>query len=329
MGKVRYGIVSTATIIPRFVKGIRESECGEVVAIAGRDLKKAREMAEELNIEKYYDSYEKIYTDKDVDIVYIATYNGGHFKCVEQALQHGKNVLCEKPLCLTYREAEHLFNLAKEKNVFFMEAQKSVFLPVAQKVKEVVKSGELGEIKWVNIISCHTGAKRGEWFKSLDNGGGILHGAGTYPLEYLLVTFDEELKNYFGNISIKLPVSDNACTMNLRIGENTLVSILWTIDLELESKIEIYGTKGRIIIPNYWKTNRATYFINNEKKQIELPMKSEFVYEINHVNSCILEGRKVSSIMSPFVTLSAIKIIDDTYKKELERIQEEMEEKYE
>ena len=129
---IRYGIVSTASIVPRFVAGVQASQTGEVVAIASRSLSKAQEVATTLGIPKAYGSYEELYADPTVDVIYVATYNKGHYPVAKAALFAGKHVLVEKPFALTLDEAEELFAIAKEKKRFLMEAQKAVFLPITQ-----------------------------------------------------------------------------------------------------------------------------------------------------------------------------------------------------
>ncbi len=85
---MKYGILSTASIVERFVKGIRESKDGTVYAIASRNLETAKRAAEQLNIGQYYGSYEELYEDQNVDIIYIPTVNGMHYRNAYDALMH-------------------------------------------------------------------------------------------------------------------------------------------------------------------------------------------------------------------------------------------------
>lgn len=85
---MKYGILSTASIVERFVKGIRESKDGIVYAIASRDLETAKRAAKQLNIEHYYGSYEELYEDQNVDIIYIPTVNSMHYRNAYDALMH-------------------------------------------------------------------------------------------------------------------------------------------------------------------------------------------------------------------------------------------------
>ncbi|MGO2315120.1 MAG: Gfo/Idh/MocA family protein, partial [Pseudolactococcus laudensis] len=175
MKKVKYGIVSTAQVVPRFIEGVRLTDNGEVAAISSRSLETAQAFATKYNIPKAYGSHAELYADSELDVIYIATYNKGHFPEAKQALLAGKNVLLEKPFTLTLAEAEELFELARVKNLFLMEAQKSVFLPVTQLVKEVVQSNEIGDILSVDSVTAYASIDHISWFNDLKAGGGTVH----------------------------------------------------------------------------------------------------------------------------------------------------------
>jgi predicted dehydrogenase len=153
MRKIRYGIISTAQIVPRFVAGVAASEAGEVRAIASRTLGKAEKMAAELAIPKAYGSYEAVCQDEEIDIVYVATYNQGHYEAAKLALQHHKHVLVEKPFTLKLTQAQELFDLAAKNRCFLMEAQKAVFLPITQMVKSALQQNKIGKIQWLQSIT--------------------------------------------------------------------------------------------------------------------------------------------------------------------------------
>ena len=99
----RYGILSTASIIDRFIAGIRET---------------AKKAAKRLNIENYYGSYDELLCANNIDIVYIPTVNSQHYENCKKALKHHKHVIVEKPFALTVLEAKELFTLAKKIIVF-------------------------------------------------------------------------------------------------------------------------------------------------------------------------------------------------------------------
>ena len=110
----RYGILSTASIVGRYVAGIRESRNGEVYGIASRNEETARKAAEQMNIPHWYSSYEACIEDENIDIVYIPTMNAIHYQWAKYALEHHKHVVVEKPFVLKVEEAEAISNYYKK-----------------------------------------------------------------------------------------------------------------------------------------------------------------------------------------------------------------------
>lgn len=103
---IKWGIISTANIAQKAViPGIKESETGEVYAIASRNLGNAKETAEELEISVAYGSYEELLADPNIDAVYIPLPNHLHKEWSIKAMEAGKHVLCEKPIALNTKEA--------------------------------------------------------------------------------------------------------------------------------------------------------------------------------------------------------------------------------
>ena len=144
METLRYGILSTSSIAPRFIAALREAGAGEVVALSSRSLEKARQKAEEWNIPAAYADHRQLLEDKNVDIVYISNVNAQHYPWAKAALECGKHVVCEKPCTTTQAQTRELFALAKEKGLFLMEAEKMLFLPALLEVKKRIEKGDLG-----------------------------------------------------------------------------------------------------------------------------------------------------------------------------------------
>lgn len=299
MKKINYGILSTASIVPRFVSGVRNSQSGVVTAIASRTESDAEKMATELDIPKSYGSYQELCQDAEVDVVYIATYNKAHYETAMLALENNKHVLLEKPFCLTKKEATHLFAVAKMRDCFIMEAQKAVFLPATLKVKALIESGEIGKVRYINASSSHLGVDRIKWFHSLESGGGALYGSGTYPMEYIQYIMGETFSEGTGTSLMNPGESDLQCNLSLKLPSEVLVTVLITTMIFLESGMTIYGEKGSIWIPNYWKATELS--VTNQEGQItdyHFPTESEFVFEVEHVNRCLAGKYLQSPVMS-------------------------------
>ena len=100
MHPLRYGILSTSSIAPRFIAGVRHAGAGEILALSSRTLEKAREKAALWDIPRAYGSHDALLADPDVNIVYISAVNSQHYPWAKAALEAGKHVICEKP-CTT------------------------------------------------------------------------------------------------------------------------------------------------------------------------------------------------------------------------------------
>lgn len=314
---IKYGILSTASIVERFVRGIRESHDGKVIAIASRSLDKAMIHAGRLNIKKYYGSYEELYEDDDIDVIYIPTVNALHYRDCKNALMHKKHVICEKPFVLKEKEAKELFDLAKKNHCFLMEGQKAVFLPTTKKVKELIEDDVIGDLKYIEFKAGFPGRfTYDHWMYDLNTGGGALYGSATYTIEYLQYLLDNPDMEITGSY-IPCPTgADELCHFTLNLNQKILVSSTIAMNAGLKNEAVFYGDKGYIVVPYFWKSNQLDVYLHNgETLHFNFPYNSEFVYEINHVNDCIKKGQLQSSIMDEKKTIQTIQLVDSLYHK--------------
>ncbi|MGB4589399.1 MAG: Gfo/Idh/MocA family oxidoreductase [Clostridiaceae bacterium] len=311
MKKVRYGILGTARIIDRFVAAVKYSDFGEVSAIASRDLGKARLSAEKLSIGKYYGSYEELYNDQTIDVIYVPTINHMHYTNAKDALLHGKHVVLEKPMTLTQKEAEELFVLAKEKGLFLMEAQKSVFLPVTLETEKLICSGVLGQVHLIDYTISVPNVDF-KWFYDKNSGGGALLGSGSYILSHARKLLQEEFVSYDGVATIGETGIDTQCIFNLKSASGVLVSGRITTLVKAESEARIYGEKGMILIKDFWKARTMSIKLyDGEERILDFPVDYEMIYEVNHINDCIRNGLLNSPIMDSETSIATAGIIEN------------------
>jgi predicted dehydrogenase len=148
--RIRWGILSTANIgIKRFIPGVQKSHNGIVAAIGGRDLAKTRGVAEQLGIPKAYGSYAELLADPDIDAIYNPLPNAMHAEWTLKAAAAGKPTLCEKPLAIDVREAQHMIEGCRERGVLLMEAFMYRFHPQHARVRELIDDGAIGNVRFV------------------------------------------------------------------------------------------------------------------------------------------------------------------------------------
>lgn len=145
---MKWGILATGNIAGKFAQTVGKMEKEEqVVAVGSRSLERGKEFAEKYGISTYYASYEELLADRQVEAVYVATPNRLHFEDCKKCLEAGKHVLCEKPLTTKREESEELYRLAEEKGLFLMEAFWIRFLPLYDKMRELLAEGVIGKLQ--------------------------------------------------------------------------------------------------------------------------------------------------------------------------------------
>ncbi|MCA9781923.1 MAG: Gfo/Idh/MocA family oxidoreductase, partial [Candidatus Eremiobacteraeota bacterium] len=150
-GKVRWGIISTANIgVAKVIPAIQKSAHSEVVAIGSRDAARARAAADDLCIPRAFGSYEELLADPEIDAVYNPLPNHLHVDLTLAAARAGKHVLCEKPIGMNAADAERLREIPE--GIVFMEAFMVRSHPQWARAREIIRSGELGEVRAVRGV---------------------------------------------------------------------------------------------------------------------------------------------------------------------------------
>jgi predicted dehydrogenase len=145
---LRFGILGAARIAPRaLIAPARVVPGAPVVAIAAREVAKARAFAQRHNIPRVLDSYDALVNDPDLDAIYNPLPNALHYEWTLKALRAGKHVLCEKPLASNAREAEAMARAADETGRVLMEAFHYRYHPLAQRVQGIIADGEIGAVR--------------------------------------------------------------------------------------------------------------------------------------------------------------------------------------
>ena len=314
---IRFGILSTASIIDRYIAGIRASKHGYVQAIASRTVEKAKEAAERLNIDTYYGTYEELYNDANVDVIYIPTVNGFHYRDAKNALMHHKHVVVEKPFVLKPEQAKELFEVAKENNCFLMEAQKILFLPATLKVKEMIENNIIGDIHYIELKAGFPSRfNYDHWMYDLSMGGGSFYGSATYTIEYMQFLFNNPKMSINGSYLPSPTGSDEVSNFQLNLNNKILVNSTITMNVALQNGAVFYGDKGYIFVDHFWKSRRVELFLNDGTHEVyPFPVEHEFVYEVDHINECILNQQLTSSIMTPERTIETVELVDRLYRQ--------------
>jgi xylose dehydrogenase (NAD/NADP) len=182
--KLRFGVLSTANIGKNQVNpAIRASRNAELLAVASRDLDRAREFAAAGSIPRYYDAYEALIADPDIDAVYIPLPNSMHREWTIRAAEKGKHVLCEKPLATSVADVREMRAAAAANNIILMEAFMYRFHPRTIKLLECAASGAAGEIRMIRSAFTVKIARPDNIRFLSELGGGCLFDLGCYCVD--------------------------------------------------------------------------------------------------------------------------------------------------
>ncbi|KAJ7696447.1 hypothetical protein B0H17DRAFT_1130861 [Mycena rosella] len=185
---LKFGILGAAAIAPDALINPAKSHPEVVIyAVAARSQKRAAEFARKHGIEKVFggpNGYQELLDDPEIDVVYNPLPNGLHYEWTMKALAAGKHVLLEKPAANTADETRQMFEFAESKGLVLLEAFHYRFHPVAQRVKAILDSGELGAVKststMLNVTRGIFGPSNIRFDHSL--GGGALMDVGCYTI---------------------------------------------------------------------------------------------------------------------------------------------------
>lgn len=312
---VRYGILSTASIVPRFCKGMEQTGNGSVSAISSRDLQKAEQFAANLSIPKAYDDYRSILLDPEIDAVYIPLVNSLHYPYAREALQSGKHVVMEKPFVLHGEEAEELFALAAERKLFLTEAVKAPHLPIYQEILRIIRSNSLGKICYMDFRqSYNSGPYIQGWNREKNMGGGVLYGNEAYFF-HMAEFLNGPIESCYGNASFFTSGAEQQCCISVRFRNNTIASLAVSNLVLFENGLTIYFERGRIFIPDYWKASKALIITEDGKTEtIVCDCEYELQYELKHYNECILSGMLTSPVTPPEKTIRYIRWCEELQK---------------
>lgn len=310
--KIRWGVLGLGNIAHQFVKDLLLVKDAELVAVASRDIDKANEFGKEYDSKFNFGSYEELYACDEVDIIYIATPHSFHAENAIIAMNHGKHVLCEKPIGVNTSEVTKMVNAAKNNGVFLMEALWTRFFPAIKKIKEIVSDGVIGDVKYINADFTFYGLDRPEESRLLNPNlaGGSLLDIGIYPifLSYLFLGKPENIL-----AASKMHTTGVEIQTSMIFDYKNAQAVLYSgVNSKVEMKPEISGTKGSILLDPTWHlTEGYTLVLDDETTHFDMPTTGKgFYYEIEEVHSCLKKNKLQSDLWSHQNSLDIIGIID-------------------
>ena len=293
MREYRWATLGCGVIANEFAEAMKK-QGRSIYSVANRTYEKAEIFAEKYGISKVYKNINELFTDENVDIVYISTPHNTHIPYVLEALKNGKHVLCEKSITLNSEELAEAVELSKKNNLILAEAMTIYHMPLYRKLKEVINNRDLG---YLQLIQMNFGSYK-EYdmtnrFFSRDLAGGALLDIGIYAISFVRWFMSEKPTEILSQVKYTPTKVDEQATILLMNSKNEMSTISLTLHGKQPKRGTIVFEKGYIEIYEYPRSAKAiiTYTESNEQEIIEAGKTEDaLLYEVLDMEKTISES---------------------------------------
>jgi xylose dehydrogenase (NAD/NADP) len=251
MGRLRWGVLSVASIGRLVIEATRRAEHAEFVAVASRDAARARAFADELGLEASFGSYQELLAFEAVDAVYVPLPFAMHTEWTVRSLEAGKHVLCEKPLATSPEDAARCFDAAEAAARVCVEGLMWRHHPQTTLAGQLVADGAIGRLATVRA-ALSVSVEPGDIRRSVALGGGALGDLGCYCVSAVRLfagepelVFAERVDDGPGGVDLRVAAT-------LRMPGGVLAQFDVGLDQTRRDELELVGTEGRLIVPDPW-----------------------------------------------------------------------------
>ncbi|MGR8981526.1 MAG: Gfo/Idh/MocA family protein [Gammaproteobacteria bacterium] len=299
--KLRWGILGAARVNERLLPAIVEASNSELIAIASRRPGAAAETLAKYgpgqNQVKTYDNLEALLDDADVKAVYLPLANHEHAEWALRAIEHGKHVLCEKPMALSVADISAIEAAAEAQRVKVMEGFMYRFHPQHARIRELVSSGMFGEIRSVRASYSFMmrPARMYRLAESIERGGGALWDIGCYAVHSARMFFETQPLSVLAVSSYVGSGADITSSGIIDFGSGKLAHFDFSFERARRCEYEITGTKGGIKCHTVWQLPGDIPVISwwtEDGRQCEerMPPENHFRLEIEHFSHCVINN---------------------------------------
>ncbi|KAF5023960.1 hypothetical protein F66182_3998 [Fusarium sp. NRRL 66182] len=360
----KWGIMATGGIAETFTKDILTDPATrdvsdvkhEIVAVASStSADRARDFINKIDgpsSAAVYGSYAELVADPNVEIVYVASPHSHHFQNAMLAIEAGKHVLCEKALTVTASQAKKLYEAAKAKNIFFMEAVWTRYFPLSIKIRELLQSGAIGTVfRTIADLSFNMNDDNGNIgfpdshrMVNPDLAGGALLDLGVYSLTWVFQSLyhvqpeaDKEAPNVVASVNKYHTGADESTSIICQFPKHNTMGIA-TTSMRVATNVDglytggpgirIQGSKGEIQIPGPAFRPTEYKIVKSDSKgkfeQVNCPIPTDpnrngwghgMFWEADECARCLRDGKKESESMPWSESIVIMEVMDSALKQ--------------
>jgi len=311
--KIGIGLVGAGFLADKFAACYRQDPRVKLVAVTSKTEKHAERLAEKYGIEAWYTNYEKMFKRDDIDAVNVCVPNFLHSSVTISAAEHGKHVLCTKPLAISIDQADRMVKTCRRAGVKLMYGENWLYTPAAERIRKIIEEGALGRLLAIEAREQHSGSHSPYATKKEYCGGGVLIHMAVHPIGFIMHTMGKPVRRVYaeiGNLLHDIEVEDYAVLLMRFEGEGSgIAQSNYITRGGMQDRIEIYGSEGMAFI-NLTHVNPISIYSNVgysyvvEKASTSRGWTSPVIDEnyqygfhnmLRHFVTCILEDKEPMS----------------------------------
>jgi predicted dehydrogenase len=312
---IRWGILGAGGIADTVTGDINLTDGNVVTAVAARDAERAARFAARHGAARSYGDYTSLVNDDEVDVVYVTTTHPHHRAHALLAIEAGKAVLIEKPVCLNAADARDVFAAATRAGVFAMEAMWTRTNPLIRQAQQLIADGAIGEVRGLrNEFGLGLAFDPAHRLYDVDNGGGALLDLGVYPVTfaYLFLGPPDEVRT----VGMLSPTgSDDTVTMEWLYGGHPGAQLWTSASIHAPNEAAILGSQGWIsFLPVAYRPGGMIVHTETGERHIDDPLAGHghgYGPEIEEVERCLRAGLMESPLIPHADTIAILEILDD------------------
>lgn len=293
MKEMKWAVLGTGVIANEMAAAMKKNG-GNIYAVGNRTYPKAVAFAEKYGIGKVYNDMNEMFTDPEVDIIYITTPHNTHIDFMRKAIQNGKHILVEKSMTLNSRELDEAMSLAKEKGVVIGEAMTIYHMPIYKKLREILDSGKLGK---VNLITMNFGSFKdydmSNRFFNRELAGGAMLDIGVYALSFIRFFMSEKPNKLLSQVKSAPTGVDEQAGLLLMNSVGQMATVMLSLHSKQPKRGMISCENGYIEVMEYpraWEAS-ITYTDTGKTEVITAGDNSDaLAYELADMESAVRGG---------------------------------------
>ena len=297
---INWAVLGCGHIAKTFMAGIASVSHANLVACAASDAGRAKAFAETFAIEAHFGDYSAMLNERSVHAVYIATTHNFHFEHIMMCLQHGKHVLCEKPLTLNAGQAKRVFALAAQHNLLLIEAVWTRFLPAITALQALLADQAIGSIQGLQAnFSINRELPSTHRLNNPALGGGALLDLGIYPITIADIVFARMPENIQSQYIPSSTGVDQNSFYTLQYDGGAVAQLSAGSRMSGPTYANIMGDKGSIYVPFFLGAKSFTVTLEGEAPKeyhYDFPESDNFKYEIEHMTQTLLTALNTSAL---------------------------------